>query len=465
MFRWLLEPPPHVDAVVERQGMVEELAGRLDFRQDLEARLEALRAYDPTPFFEWCRRGKLDMVSPLWIWLARLSIPVMAGMTFACAMGWAPWPVWVLAVLASLALAMVKVRRIHPVLDELGQEAQVFGAFGKGFAHLASHDFRHPELRRLAGACADAGRELEKLDNLVSLADLRRNPVVYFPLLALTFWDIHLTERLQTWHGRCAERVDTWFAALQHVDALCGLAAMRHDQPGWAFPVFHERKAVEATALGHPLLGNEARVCNDVTLGHPQPCLLITGSNMSGKSTLLRAIGLNILLGQAGGPVCAEALALPVCRLGTSLRVTDSLEEGVSFFMAQLLRLKQVVEAARDLGHTPADAHPPRMVFLLDEILSGTNSAERQIAVRRIIGHLVDLGAVGAITTHDLELARQSNLRANSQAVHFREQFRDGEDGPMMTFDYQLRNGVSPTVNALKFLEIMGLDEERLKPR
>lgn len=462
LFHWLLTPPSHIGTVEDRQAMVADLAPKIDFRQNLESRLEALREYDPTPFLEWCREPCPKLVSTTWVWIARFVAVAMGALTLVAALGLVPWPFWILGFFISLGLALIKVGRIHTELDRLGKQATVFSAFSKGFDHLAQADFNEAELRRLRGACADAGAALDRLDGLVSLADLRHNPVVYFPLLPLTFWDFHIAHRLQQWHAAHADQVETWFSALHHVDALSGLASLRLDQPDWVMPEFHDRKGLFSEGIGHPLLADGVRVCNDLTLGHPQPCLLITGSNMSGKSTMLRSIGLNVVLAQAGAPVCATSLTLPVCQLGTSLRVSDSLEEGISFFMAQLLRLKGVVDQARVLGHTPASEHPPRLLFLLDEILSGTNSAERQIAVRRILGHLIDLGAIGSITTHDLELARQSNMRASSHEVHFREQFESGEDGPKMTFDYQLRQGISPTVNALKFLEIMGLDEKTI---
>ena len=174
---------------------------------------------------------------------------------------------------------------------------------------------------------------------------------------------------------------------------------------------------------------------------------------MSGKSTLLRAIGVNIVLAQAGGPVCAAALRLPPLALATSMRVQDSLDQGVSYFMAELQRLKEVVDAAERVGSTGERT----LLFLLDEILHGTNTGERQIAARRIILHLLNLGATGAVSTHDLMLAGAHGLSAVSQLVHFTEQFARGVDGLMMTFDYKLRPGIATSTNALHLMEMIGL--------
>ena len=178
--------------------------------------------------------------------------------------------------------------------------------------------------------------------------------------------------------------------------------------------------------------------------------MLVTGSNMSGKSTLLRAIGANVILAGAGGPVCAEAMALPVADLRTSMRIRDSLEEGISYFMAELRRLKAVCDAASAASERP-------VLYLLDEILQGTNTAERQIAARRILHHLLDQHAIGAVTTHDLTLADAEDLQNRAVLVHFRESVETPEDGPPITFDYRLRPGLATSTNALRLMEIMGL--------
>ena len=213
---------------------------------------------------------------------------------------------------------------------------------------------------------------------------------------------------------------------------------------------------MEAVNLGHPLLPPAACVGNDVTIGPPGTFLLVTGSNMSGKSTLLRAIGMNVVLAQAGGPVCAAALRVPPLVLTSSMRVQDSLEQGISYFMAELRRLKDVVDTAAQVGQ--AGERTP--LFLLDEILHGTNTTERQIAARRIILHLLHLGATGAVSTHDLALADAPEFAVISQPVHFTEQFTRGADGLSMTFDYQLRPGIATSTNALKLMEMIGLPTE-----
>ena len=244
-------------------------------------------------------------------------------------------------------------------------------------------------------------------------------------------------------------------------ESLISIAALRDEYPDWCQPEWvdaSDPRRLQATAIGHPLLPDQARVCNDVSVGPPGTILLVTGSNMSGKSTMLRSIGLNTALAAIGAPVCAKAFHLPSLELATSIRVSDDVSQGVSFYMAELKRLKSVVDHAREMSAL----EDRTCLFLLDEILQGTNSRERQIAVVQVLRHLMDDGAIGAISTHDLELADEPELVSVATVVHFRETIRpDAEGNEQMTFDYKMREGVSPTTNALRLLQMVGLGEQR----
>lgn len=256
---------------------------------------------------------------------------------------------------------------------------------------------------------------------------------------------------LEQWQRKHGGQVRAWFDAIGELEAIASLASLVHDQPDWTFPsIDASNSSIVATSLGHPLLPSP--ICNDVTVGPQGTFLLVTGSNMSGKSTLLRTIGVNTVLAQAGGPVHAEAMSLPPVELATSMRIQDSLEDGISFFMAELQRLKEVVDHAESL-----ESDVRTQLFLLDEILQGTNSAERHIAVAKVASRLTASGAMGAISTHDLELANKPELTASCKTVHFKESFSgDGR----MTFDYKMRAGVATTTNALKLLELVGIRDK-----
>jgi DNA mismatch repair ATPase MutS len=190
------------------------------------------------------------------------------------------------------------------------------------------------------------------------------------------------------------------------------------------------------------------RVANDVAIGPAGSLLLITGSNMSGKSTLLRSVGLNLVLAQAGASVCAASFSTPPVRVFTSIHIEDSLELGLSYFMAALARLKQIVDAAE----TPVPDR--RLFYLLDEVLQGTNSIERGLAVRAVVRHLLDAGAIGVMTTHDLALADEEPIKSAAQLAHFTEQVH--ADGTM-TFDYRLRPGIATSTNALRLMQLIGI--------
>jgi DNA mismatch repair ATPase MutS len=261
---------------------------------------------------------------------------------------------------------------------------------------------------------------------------------------------------LERWRRDAGVHVRGWLEALGEAESLAALGTLAHDNPEWCFPVIAESSdahdaVVEGEAVGHPLLPDGARVSNDVTLGPPGSFLLITGSNMSGKSTLLRAVGTNVVLALAGAPVCAARFRTPLVDVRTSIRIQDSLERGISLFMAELQRLRAIVDAARSAPEGR------RVLYLLDEMLHGTNTAERQIAARIVIGHLLRAGAIGAVTTHDLSLASGGGLETAARPVHFSEQFERSDGQTVMTFDYRLRPGLATSANALALLDLVGL--------
>jgi predicted ATPase len=303
-------------------------------------------------------------------------------------------------------------------------------------------------------------KSLQKVAKAGSLRQSAETFLIYLPLQSLALWDVRVLRRLEQWQAEHANEVAGWFDAWGQLESLVSIAALRDEYPTWAEPVWvsdADESVLQATEIGHPLLPDDARVSNDVKVGPPGTLLLVTGSNMSGKSTMLRSIGLNVALAAVGAPVCAKSFHLPSMELSTSIRVSDDVSQGVSFYMAELKRLKTVVDHARQM----AQIDNRICLFLLDEILQGTNSRERQIAVVQVLRHLVQSQAIGAISTHDLELADEPMLQAIAKTVHFRETIRpDAAGNEQMTFDYKMRAGVSPTTNALRLLEMVGLGEQ-----
>ncbi len=458
---WLLAPTDPTVATT-RQGAVAELAPLLDLRQEIELRGRAASGMesDPEPFLTWAEdpHGLGDRAWLRWVaWLGPLAVIALG---IADLSGIVPAPLWGVPLLVNLLVGATAARRAYSTIAEVVTEQRAIAAYAGQLEVLAAADFTDPALRHLQGQLGSGERGapamLRRLGRLTGMA-IPPSSVLYVPIQALTLWDVHVLFALERWKrdgGRDARR---WLATLGEAEALAALAGLRRDNPDWTFPMIErDGDTYRAALLGHPLLQDDTRVRNDVTIGPPGTFLLVTGSNMSGKSTLLRAVGVNVVLAQAGGPVCAAALALPPVTLWTSARVQDSLERGVSFFLAELQRLKLIVDAAtwaREQGG-------PRVMYLLDEILQGTNTAERSVAARRVIAYLVDQGAIGAVSTHDLALADDPRLAQSAVTVHFTDTVGEGPDVPPMSFDYRLRPGVATTTNALRLMRLIGLELE-----
>ncbi|MDY7095310.1 MAG: DNA mismatch repair protein MutS [Acidobacteriota bacterium] len=456
--RWLTRGAAS-EVLAQRQRAVAELAPRLGFRQRLEALAAELVELAPEPekFVAWAEDRPWLGARPA-LRLASFALPVISlGLLVAGIATPLPLHFWLISLVLNLGFSFAVHGPIHDAFARVSVRGGELAFYGRIFEHLlrlpgtgASRESAlAPYREALVGRGTAVDREMDRLDRLVQLSDLRlsmMHPVVE----ALCLWDFHVLHRMERWQRRVGPQVRKWFQVLGEVEVLAAFAGLLHDEPGWCFPVVDAAGPLELRGreLGHPLLAAEDRVCNTVTVGPPGSFLLVTGSNMSGKSTLLRALGVNAVLAQAGAPVCASEWVMPPLRLGTSIRVEDSLARGTSFFMAELERLKEVVDAAE--GSTP-------LLYLLDEILRGTNSAERQIAVRKVLEHLLAAGAIGAVSTHDLELAAAEELRDAAVPVHFRETLHPPGVEPAMTFDYQLRPGIATTTNALRLLELVGL--------
>jgi hypothetical protein len=459
---WLRQPASPGEIAL-RQAAVRELAPEIDFRQQIEVRTRPMESAPPDvePFLRWAEGTPWLLARPGLVWLTRLLPPLTVGLVIAAfATPFPAFPAW-LAVTVNFFLMYRFGERLEGAFNLIEAREREFRTYAEAMELAVSRSASAPALRRIGETLAFQGRPahawMKLLDDRIGLAEARRNPILRLPIELLFLWDFHALWLLERWQTAVGTQARGWLEALGELEALSALAGLCHDNPDWAFPVVNPAEdRYAARALGHPLIPEDRRVPNDVEVGPPGTFLLVTGSNMSGKSTLLRAIGLNAVLAQAGGPVCAAALRLPPVELATSILVEDSLAGGVSFFMAELLRIRGVVEAA-DRCHAEGRV----LLYLLDEILRGTNSSERQVAVRRVLTHLLRSGAIGAISSHDLQVAEIAELQAAGRPVHFRETLHPGEE-TAMTFDYKMRPGVATTTNALKLMELVGLAPDNL---
>ncbi len=456
---WLLAPAA-APVVQARQAAVAELAPLIDLRDDLALRGRRMgnTRPDPAPFLAWAEASPWLPARRGLVWAGRVSVVGLWASIIAGALGLLPLPLWPIFLIGNGIVLLFLLRGAVQVLNGVAGSAVAFRPYADALQLLAEAQFTAPALQQIQATLQTDGHaahvHMRRLHTRIGWR-FPQQSMLYGLIQLLTLWDVQVLALLEGWQREVGPRARAWLAALGEAEALAALAVPAHDNPDWVFPTLDPAApALDARGLGHPLLPATARVVNDVIVGPPGTLLLVTGSNMSGKSTLLRALGVNIVLAQAGGPVCATALRLPPVTLWTSMRVQDSLERGVSYFMAELQRLKAVVDAARQVHTTEG----PRLFYLLDEMLQGTNTTERQVAARRILLHLVAQGAIGAVSTHDLTLADSPDMTAVAHLIHFTERIVPGPTGPVMTFDYKSRPGLATSTNALKLMEIMGLD-------
>ena len=470
---WLLEAAPPGE-IVRRQEAVAELAPELDLRQQLEVRTRPMEKHAPSvdKFLSWAEDRGWLVERPWLVWPARVLPFLTIAALVHCLIRFgelpagipitqAVMPTWQLGLLlvVNITLAYALGSRLLAGFERLEAREKEFQLYADALALIPERSYRSSILQGIAADLAPQGRPahrwMEVLQGRIGLANARHSGLLHFFLQTFLLWDFHSLYLLEAWQRDAGPHVRRWLQALGDFEALSALAGLRHDHPGWAFPRVEEgQDRFAARSLGHPLLPGDRRVSNDVEVGPAGTFLLVTGSNMSGKSTLLRSIGVNAVLAQAGGPVCAEELRMPPLTLATSILVEDSLADGVSFFLAELKRIRGVVDVA-DRSH----AEGRTLLYLLDEVLRGTNSHERQVAVRRVILHLLRQGAIGAVSTHDLQIAEIPELAEAVRPVHFRETLHPGGDPPM-TFDHRMRPGVATTTNALLLMELVGLKPE-----
>jgi DNA mismatch repair ATPase MutS len=292
---------------------------------------------------------------------------------------------------------------------------------------------------------------------------VRAHPLVHYLINAIGPWDLFHTYRLQQLQDRLATVAPLWFELLAELDAAASLATFAYLHPDYLWPSLHQAEpdsqgngagaTLEAKDLAHPLIPAGVRVANDISFQKRGRIYLVTGSNMSGKSTFLRTIGINTCLAQAGAPVCASAFHWSLVRIGSCIRVDDSLDGGLSFFYAEVKRLKTILDSTQD-------RQGPPVLWLIDEVFKGTNNRERLIGGRALITALAGGNGFGLVTTHDLELAELERQLPTVTNVHFQETVVDGA----LHFDYRLKPGPCPTTNALRIMALEGLPVEATPP-
>ncbi|HEX9296062.1 MAG TPA: DNA mismatch repair protein MutS [Polyangiaceae bacterium] len=454
--RWLSEPSS-VETVVQRQGAVGELVRHETLREEL-AVLGTLISTDkpnPDPLLAWAEGEPAVSRLPL-VRVLSFTLPTVTLLGFfVMEMGWLSAKVWLAWVAGQWIYSFALLPKVEPVAAAVSSREGALARYRSMLELVENESFETEGLRRLQnelGRSSDrASDAVRRLSKIVAFLDARHNEVFRLFIAPLVLWDLHCVLALEKWQAHAGTRVRRWLDVLGEVEALASLGGFAHDHPELAWPELSQEPAFRAKELGHPLIEPRARVCNDVELRGPGTALLVTGSNMSGKSTLLRSMGVNAVLAMAGAPVVARELVISSFEVRTSMWARDSLVKGVSHFYAELEKLKRVVDGM-------STGRP--LFFLLDEILQGTNSRERVIGARSVLRHLLENGAMGAVSTHDIGLLDlKPDLDRRLDKVHFEEQVAPSRDGvSTMSFDYRLRSGVVRSTNALRLMKMVGID-------
>lgn len=446
---WLLEPGDVAD-VQTRVATVRSLLTELDARERLavpEAE-DASTRVDEEPLVAWGNGdGIFALGTPVRLLCSVLpfvTVPMLWALNEGL-VGPVPVTILLLAHAGLLKLTRGSVEGTAWLAERAERELVTILPLLQAAATLPTHTPALEQINRELEGAIDAVRSLRRR---ITLFQSRANLLVV-PFVLLLFWDVHAASLVEAWRRKHGRNLARWFAALGEAEALCSLSTYAYEHPNDVWPELVEGPiSFAAEALGHPLLPAKQCVRNDVELAGPSQVLLVTGSNMSGKSTLLRSVGLNAVMALAGLPVRARRLKMPSLQVGTTMRVSDSLQEGASFFLAEVKRLKRVTDLAT--GKRP-------LLFLLDEILQGTNTRERSLGARGVVAHLSRVGAAGLVSTHDLTLVMLGDvLGDNLKYAHFTDQV----EGDEMTFDYLMRPGVVKSSNALRLMRAIGLEVE-----
>ncbi|HEX8984538.1 MAG TPA: hypothetical protein VF767_03875 [Bryobacteraceae bacterium] len=462
--RWLLAPADPA-TILERQQAVDELRGRLDLREDLAVLAEEARSGHPGSLADWgeapprLQDRRFRVLT--WAGTAAGLLAAAAGCALALrSAGLIAIPdafssllrdMFVLILALNIWFLYRSRREMEPVISAVEHAANELRLLSEVLLRLEREKFHAPLPARLRASLDQEGeppsRRLARLNRLVEDLDSRDNVFVRL-LEPFLFWTPHLALRVEDWRRHSGPALRRWLTATGEFEALCSLASHAFEHPSDTFPEIARDEAVlEAEAIGHPLIPEARVVRNDVSVGGAGPrVLVVSGSNMSGKSTLLRTLGVNAVLAQAGATVRAKRLRLSPLAAGASIRVTDSLQGGVSRFYAEILRIRQIVD--RTGGALP-------VLFLIDEFLHGTNSHDRRIGAEALVRGLIGRGAIGLITTHDLALAEiAGGPDGRAVNVHFEDRIEDGR----ILFDYRLRPGVVRKSNAIELMRSVGLE-------
>jgi hypothetical protein len=445
---WLLHGASKSE-VEARQGAVKDLQPRLELREQLALLGEDVRAaVHPDTLMRWGTAPPVGLTAGHRV--AALLLPACTLASFGVMAATGFRIPFLLALIAQITFSFLMRPKVFAVLNGLEEPSRELGLIASLLARLEREDFASAKLLELRGSLEEGGvtpsKQVAGLARLVGLLDLRRNQL-FAPIGLMLMWGLNCSWAIERWRRVHGPSIPQWLRTLGEMEALLALAGYAWEHPEDRFPeVVEGQPVLEGEELAHPLLPPARVVANSVRLDAAQPLIVISGSNMSGKSTMLRTAGVSVVMALAGAPVRAKRLVLSPVRVGASIRVVDSLQEGNSRFFAEIVLLRRIVELTKQ---------GPPLLFLLDEVLSGTNSHDRRIGAAGVIQGLVKRGAIGLVTTHDLALTHiAEQVEPRGINMHFEDRMEDGQ----MKFDYTIRPGVVAKSNALELMRSIGLE-------
>ncbi|MES1220091.1 MAG: MutS family DNA mismatch repair protein [Bacteroidota bacterium] len=449
---WLTEPADE-EAILNNQEAAKELTPNIAWRQQLQAFgiSDHLTIATEDKIMTWLKEDNFFLDKPFWKFLRFLLPAIILSCLVLCIVGIIPTPIFFgIAFIFFIAAGAIS-RKIMPVYDNLNKIAVQIETLSNSAGWIESISFKSILLRKIQSPFSDnkkkASADIKQLKGILDRFDIRLNPLVFIPLNTLLFWDLQQAFALEYWKESHKEKAEKWFSSLGKMEAFSSIANVAFNHPSWVFPVIsNEPGLLAGEEIGHPLIDQSKRVTSSFATTGLKQLALITGSNMAGKSTFLRSIGVNIVLAMMGAPVCAKSFTLYPTKVMSSMRIADNLEESTSTFYAELKKLKSIIEAVN---------RNDRIFILLDEILRGTNSLDRYTGSKALIKQLIHHQATGMIATHDLELAKLSEeFPANIHNYHFDVQVSNDE----LFFDYKLKDGVCQSMNASILMKKIGIE-------
>jgi DNA mismatch repair ATPase MutS len=439
--------------ISSRQIAIEELKEKTDWRHHFQAKgmntkdnlhhVRALEAWmNEQPFVS---NNKLYSIAP---YLSPLIIIAGAIITFY----YFSWYVFLLFLLPSAYILKKTLEQVGDTHQQTSKAEKILAYYARMIEHIESESFESPKLKELQSLFfkneQTASLSIKRLSYIIAQLNVRYNAFVIM-LNLFVLWDLIWIKALENWKATNSKSLLDWFEGLQEFEALNSFGNLYYNNSSWIFPEITENSNLIGIELGHPLIPAEKRVCNDLKMPTQAHIKLVTGSNMAGKSTFLRTIGLNIVLAMTGSPVCAKKFELPLMRVFTSMRTQDALHESTSSFYAELKRLKFIIEEVEERKNSEPD-----IFFLLDEILKGTNSVDRHTGSKALIRQLIKSKGSGIIATHDLELAAlEAESNGTVENLCIEVEVKDDK----LFFDYTIKPGVSKSFNATQLMRSMGI--------